>query len=172
MSVEVEFKDNSASVLRELQKATQQVLFAWGTECVAGCVEKASEIDDVTGEDTVDTGRYRAGFGFITPTQGKMATSVRTNVGVITPSERKTTDNFSSQRADKDTVVIANNVEYAPYLEFGTGTRQGGRRARHIMRRGIESRMATMKRDMEQILKGEKAELSVGNVEGGTNKWL
>ena len=156
--IEVNVEDNSQKIKEELNKAIEQVLFAWGTECVAGCVQKASDIDSVTGRPTVDTGRYRAGFGFITPTQGKMANTHT--------SEKGASDDFSGQRADKDTVVIANNVEYAPYLEFGTGTKEGGHHARNIMRMGIEGKIPTMKRDAEQILKGQ-GKMSISGITGG-----
>ena len=156
--ISVTVEDNSQKIKAELEKAVESVLFAWGTEGVSGCVEKASAIDDTTGRPTVDTGRYRAGLGFITPSQGKMS-------GTPT-SASKSTDNFAGQRADKDTVVIANNVEYAPYLEFGTGTKKDGHHARYIMKRGIESKIDTMKKDAEQILKGEKFSMSISGIGG------
>jgi hypothetical protein len=156
--MEVKVEDNTGNVKQQLNKAIEMVLFAWGTEGVAGCVEKASEIDNETGRPTVDTGRYRAGFGFITPTQGKMSG---------TPAEEKgATDDFSGQRASKDTVIIANNVEYAPYLEYGTGTKEGGHHARNIMRNGIESKIEIMKKDMEQILKGQGT-MNISGITGG-----
>lgn len=158
--VEIKVEDNIQKVKAELEKKVEQVLFAWGTEGVAGCVQKASDIDEVTGRPTVDTGRYRAGFGFITPTKGKMS---------VTPANVKgANDDFSQQRANKDTVVIANNVEYAPYLEFGTGTKEGGHHPRNIMRRGIDSKIPQMQKDMEQILKGEKVSMSVSGIVGGS----
>lgn len=149
--IKVEVEDNTEQVKAELDKAVEKILFAWGTECVAGCVNKASEIDEVTGRPTVDTGRYRAGFGFITPTQGKMSGTPTTT--------SEPTDDFSNQRANKDTVVIGNNVEYAPYLEVGTSKTH----ARNIMRNGIDSKIDTMKKDMEQILKGQ-GQLIVGSI--------
>ena len=71
--MEVRVESNKEEVLKELEKKTEQVLFAIGLLGVEGCVEKASEIDSATGRPTVDTGRYRAGFGFITPNTGKMS---------------------------------------------------------------------------------------------------
>ena len=155
--ISVTVEDNSQKIKNKLNKAVEMVLFAWGTEGVAGCVEKASAIDDTTGRPTVDTGRYRAGFGFVTPTKGKMS-------GTPT-SDKGANDDFSSQRADSNTVVIANNVEYAPYLEFGTGTKKGGHHARYIMKRGIESKVDRMKKDMEQILKGQGT-MTISGIEG------
>ena len=167
--IEVEFEDNSGKVFSELEKATQNALYQMGLLGVEGCVEKASEIDNVTGRPTVDTGRYRAGFGFITPKQGKM-TNAKIRVKVIDEKTGKTktkivkrpiSDNFSMQRAPSDTVIIANNVEYAPYLEFGTGTKKGGHHARYIMKRGIESKLVKMKLVTQEVFEGKDVDISV-----------
>ena len=152
--MEVKVVSHKDDVLKELNEATEKVLFAMGLLGVEGCVEKASEIDSVTGRPTVDTGRYRAGFGFITPTQGRMSGTSAT--------EKKASDDVSTQRSQKDTVVIANNVEYAPYLEFGTGTKEGGKHARYIMKRGIESKFDKMKQQAKQILEGADINVSFG----------
>jgi hypothetical protein len=157
--MEVKVVSHKQEVLNELDKATEKVLFAMGLLGVEGCVEKASEIDSVTGRPTVDTGRYRAGFGFVTPTQGRM--------NGTRASTKEAGDDFSARRSNKDTVVIANNVEYAPYLEFGSGTKQGGNHARYIMKRGIESKVEKMKEQAKRILKGNDVGISVGNIGGG-----
>ena len=152
--MEVKVVSHKQEVLTELDKATEKVLFAIGLLGVEGCVEKASEIDSITGRPTVDTGRYRAGFGFITPEHGKMS-------GTPT-KEKKSSDDISSQRSVKNTVVIANNVEYAPYLEFGSGTKEGGHHARYIMKRGVESKVDKMKEQAKSILKGSDIGVSFG----------
>ena len=157
--MEVKVVSHKQEVLDQLGEATEKVLFAMGLLGVEGCVEKASEVDSVTGRPTVDTGRYRAGFGFITPTQGRMSGTGAT--------EKKAEDDISGKRSQKDTVVIANNVEYAPYLEFGTGTKEGGNHARYIMKRGIESKVDKMKTQAKEILKGNDIAVSVGNIIGG-----
>lgn len=152
--IEIKLEDNSKQVEEELSKSVEKALYAIGLLGVEGCVEKASEIDSVTGRPTVDTGRYRAGFGFITPTQGKMS-----GTGA---SEKGANDDFSGQRSyEKDTVIIANNVEYAPYLEFGSGTKKGGHHARYIMKRGIESKVDKMKEQTKSILEGKEVAISV-----------
>lgn len=152
--MEVKVTSHKQEVLNELDKATEKVLFAMGLLGVEGCVEKASEIDSVTGRPTVDTGRYRAGFGFITPTTGKMSGTQA--------STKEAGDDISGNRSNKDTVVIANNVEYAPYLEFGSGTQKGGNHARYIMKRGIESKVDKMKEQTKSILKGGDIGISFG----------
>lgn len=156
---EIKVVSHKAEVLDQLGEATEKVLFAMGLLGVEGCVEKASEIDSVTGRPTVDTGRYRAAFGFITPTKGQMS-----GTGA---SKKKAGDDFSQQRSRKDTVVIANNVEYAPYLEFGSGSKEGGNHARYIMKRGIESKVDKMKAQTKSILKGDDVSLIVGGINVG-----
>lgn len=156
--MEVKVVSHKDEVLSELDKATEKVLFAIGLLGVEGCVEKAEEHDTVTGRPTVDTGRYVSGFGFITPNFGAMAKPVNTKK----PKKPKPTDNFSGQRSVKNTVVIANNVEYAPYLEFGSGTKEGGHHARYIMKRGIESKVDKMKEQAKSILKGSDIGVSFG----------
>ena len=157
--MEVRVVSHKQEVLNELEKDTEKVLYAIGLLGVEGCVKKASEIDSVTGRPTVDTGRYRAGFGFITPTTGKMSGT--------SASKKEAKDDISGKRSNKDTVVIANNVEYAPYLEFGSGTQKGGNHARYIMKRGIESKVDKMKEQAKSILKGNDIGISIGNIGGG-----
>lgn len=152
--MEVKVVSHKQEVLSELNKATEKALYAMGLLGVEGCVEKASEVDSVTGRPTVDTGRYRAGFGFITPTAGKMSGTQA--------STKEAGDDISGKRSSKDTVVIANNVEYAPYLEFGSGTKKGGKHARYIMKRGIESKVDKMKDQVKSILKGGDIGISFG----------
>lgn len=151
--ISVKIEDNSQKVLEELDKATEKALYQIGLLGVEGCVEKASEIDEVTGRPTVDTGRYRAGFGFITPQHGRMSG---------TPAKKKeANDDISGQRSDADTVIIANNVEYAPYLEYGTGTKEGGHHARYIMKRGIESKLVKIKLKTQEVLEGKNVNMDV-----------
>lgn len=150
----ITFTSNKKEVLSELEKKSEKILFAIGLLGVEGCVEKASDIDTETGRPTVDTGRYRAGFGFITPTQGKMS-------GTPTTAS-KSSDNISGNRSQKNTVVIANNVEYAPYLEFGSGKKEGGKHPRYIMKRGIESKFKKMESQAKAILKDESLEIRFG----------
>lgn len=159
MAMDVEIQDNSEKIKKEADLAEEKVLFQWGLLGVEGCVEKASEIDAATGRPTVDTGRYRAGFGFITPKNGRMSG---------TPArEKEQADDFSAQRSEPKTVVIANNVEYAEYLEFGTGKKQKGKHARYIMKRGIESKLDKIKSVSESVFKGQDVGVSIGNIVKG-----
>lgn len=155
---EIKFESHKDEVLNELDKATEKVLYAIGLLGVEGCVEKASEIDTATGRPTVDTGRYRAGFGFITSKRGKM------NGTKSIASE--SSDNFTQQRAPQDTVIIANNVEYAPYLEYGSGTQEGGHHARYIMKRGIESKIPEITETLKKVLKGDGVNVTITKIGG------
>ena len=150
-------EDNSAEVLKELSLATERALFAIGVKGIEGCVDKAEEDDEITGHPTVDTGRYVSAFGFITPTYGAMTKPVNTDK----PKKTKITDDISAQRAPKDTVIIANNVEYAPYLEYGSGTKEGGHHARYIMKRGIESVLPDIEKQTKDIFEGKDVGVSV-----------
>lgn len=151
--MEIKVVSHKDEVLDQLDKATEKVLYMMGLLGVEGCVEKASEVDSVTGRPTVDTGRYRAGFGFITPTTGKMSGTQASN--------KEAGDDISGNRSNKDTVVIANNVEYAPYLEFGSGTKKGGHHARYIMKNGIESKAVKMQMKAREILKGKESDMLI-----------
>lgn len=144
--------DHTAQIEKELEKAIEKALFIMGTECVAGCVEKASEKDSQTGRPTVDTGRYRAGFGFITPYTAKM-TSRKSDAS-------QARDNITNNRSNKGQVIIANNVEYAAFLEAGTSR---GMHARNIMKRGIESKFDDMKSKVKKVL--VNTDITVGDIE-------
>lgn len=143
---ELEFKieDLTKEVKVELEKATERVLYQWGVLGVEGCVNEASAVkfENKNGElvDTVDTGRYRAAFGFITPENARMS-----------GTQVKPSDSLLGKTSEKNTVIIANNVEYAKFLEVGTRYIP----ARHIMKNGIESKRDEMKQRAEKILKGE-----------------
>lgn len=149
---------NKAEISNELDKKIEEALYRIGLLGVESCVEKASEIDSVTGRPTVDTGRYRAGFGFITSKRGKM------NGTKSIASE--SSDNFTQQRAPQDTVIIANNVEYAPYLEYGSGTQEGGHHARYIMKRGIESKIPEITETLKKVLKGDGVNVTITKIGG------
>lgn len=168
MDVDVQIEDNSAQVKRELELDIERVLYSWGVTCVGACVDLASAFDTWTGRPTVDTGRYRAGFGFVTPKEAKMGEPnepIDTSKMSVEEISKISDDRSAilSSRAPTHTLIIANNVEYAPYLEFGTSRMP----ARNIMRRAIEGVYIFLRADAEQILKGDFEGISIGNVTGG-----
>lgn len=151
---ELDFKieDLTKEVKVEFEKATERVLYQWGVLGVEGCVNEASAVnfENKNGElvDAVDTGRYRAAFGFITPENARMS---GTQVKSSEKNPVKPSDSLLGKTSEKNTVIIANNVEYAKFLEVGTRYIP----ARHIMKNGIESKRDEMKQRAEKILKGE-----------------
>lgn len=144
----VGFEDNSDMVLAELDKKVEKCLQQMGEIFLESCVDKTNEIDSATGRPTVDTGRYRAGWGYITPTTGKMSGTPLVRIDDDNPVEAS--DDISSSRAEPNTVVIANNVPYAPYLEFGHGTQVGGAHARWILKRAVEEKIPDIKNAITQ----------------------
>lgn len=136
-------ESNVDEILAELDVKIEQSLQAMGEIFLQSCVDKTNEIDTETGRPTVDTGRYRAGWGYITPNTGKMSGTEIVRIDESNPV--KPEDNISEQRADENTVVIANNVEYASDLEAGLGTQEGGMHARWILKRAVEEKIPDIK---------------------------
>lgn len=149
----VEIEDNSDKVLAELDKKVEKCLQQMGEIFLESCVDKTNEIDSATGRPTVDTGRYRAGWGYITPTTGKMSGTPLVRIDDDNPVEAS--DDISKNRAEPNTVVIANNVPYAPYLEFGHGTQVGGAHARWILKRAVEEKISEVETLVKQNLSDE-----------------
>lgn len=149
----VKFEDNSDKVLEELDQKIEHSLQSIGEIFLQSCVDKTNEIDSATGRPTVDTGRYRAGWGYITPTTGKMSGTpiVREDKHNKVAPE----DDISNNRANANTVVIANNVPYSIYLEFGHGTQVGGAHAKWILKRAVEEKIPEAEKLIKQILGDE-----------------
>lgn len=144
----VGFEDNSDMVLAELDKKVEKCLQQMGEIFLESCVDKTNEIDMATGRPTVDTGRYRAGWGYITPTDGKMSGTEIVRIDPSNPVSAE--DDISGKRADANTVVIANNVPYASDLEAGFGSHNGGAHARWILKRAVEEKIPDIKNAITQ----------------------
>lgn len=149
----MDIEDNTSKVEVEFDKKIDALLSIIGKGCMDACVDKTNEIDSATGRPTVDTGRYRAGWGYITPTEGKMSGTPIVRIDEDNPVEES--DDISSQRADANTVVIANNVPYASDLEFGFGTQKGGMHARWILKRAVEESMSGIEHFAEKVLSSD-----------------
>lgn len=158
----VKLEDNTDKVLAELDSKVNQCLQEMGEIFLQSCVDKTNEIDSATGRPTVDTGRYRAGWGYITPTTGKMSGTEIVRDDPNNPVQPE--DDFSGHRADANTVVIANNVDYAPYLEFGHGTQAKGAHARWILKRAVEEKIPEVETLVKQKL-GDEMGISVSTPE-------
>lgn len=141
MGVTIRVQDNSAKVLQELQEATDRALYAMGIKAVEGSVDAIS--GKYTIDPAVDTGRLRASISFITEQESGKAQ-------VATPSNAEA-DDVLKGKAEKNTVIIGSNVEYAQYVHNGSRGKVG----RPFLREGIDQTKDVMKSQVEKIYKGE-----------------
>ena len=149
MRFTIRVENNSQLALGELEKATERALYAIGVNAVAGAV------DAITGKYSVDpavkTGRLRASISFITPA-GDMsvvpAGEQRYENKAV--KESKNGDKLSGN-AEKNSVIVGSNVEYAEYVHDGTSRMEG----RPFLREGIDRTKADMERQAEKIFKGQ-----------------
>ena len=105
MRFTIRVENNSQLALGELEKATERVLYAIGVKAVEGSVDAISGKYDI--DPAVDTGRLRASISFITPTQ-------KGGSGQPKPANAQAGDKLSG-KADKNSVIVGSNVEYAEY---------------------------------------------------------
>lgn len=133
--------NNSQVVLEELEKVTERVLYAIGVKAVEGSVDAISGKYDI--DPAVDTGRLRASISFITPTE-------KGDSGQPKPANAQAGDELTGT-AEKNTVVVGSNVEYAEYVHNGTSKMAG----RPFLREGIDRTKADMERQAEKIFKGQ-----------------
>ena len=134
-NITITFKDNSKEVLNELEKKMPEVLKSIGSEL------HKSIYNFMTEDKIVDTGRLRGSISYCTPYGDYNQPTI-----VNTPND------FIKGVKEKDTVIYGSNVEYASYVNSGT-TKQ---RARRFIENGTYRAVPTVKRVVEQILKGEK----------------
>lgn len=140
MKQEVRIENNVQLIVEELQKATDRALYAIGIKAVEGSV------DAITGKynipSAVDTGRLRASISFITETESG-------DSGMSVPSSMPK-DKLGG-KADKNTVVIGSNVEYAEYVHNGTSRMA----ARPFLREGIDQTKDKMEEQVRKIFEGK-----------------
>lgn len=135
METKITIEDNSKQVLDELEKKMPEVLQGMGAEL------HKSIYNFMTEDKVVDTGRLRGSISYCTP-YGDFNQPTAVNKA----------DDFIKGVREKDTIVYGSNVEYASFVETGTNKQ----RARHYLKTGTYRAVPTMKRVVEQILKGEK----------------
>ena len=149
----MEFKDNSAAVLAQLEKNKLKVLNEIGLHWQRRAVELATD------NAVVDTGRYRASLSFITPDKESGRNKSELKPGKDgKPPVSKASDALSG-RSDQDTVTVGSNVDYAVWIEEGA-------RKRH-KRPVVGNAILYYKDEYEQIAKrtlGEGFEVSAGDV--------
>lgn len=104
MRFTIRVENNSQLVLEDLGEAMERALYAIGVKAVEGSVDAISGRYDI--DPAIDTGRLRASISFITPTQK--------GGGEVGTPNGKPQDKLSGS-AEKNTVVVGSNVEYAEY---------------------------------------------------------
>lgn len=135
----IKIDDNSKLVLEAEEKAIEDALYAMGIKAVEGSVDAISGKYGIP--KAVDTGRLRASISFITATD-------RGDSGEANPNS-KAGDKLTGT-AEKNSVVVGSNVEYAEYVHNGTSRMEG----RPFLRVGIEQTKGEMEKQVETILKG------------------
>lgn len=141
MRFTIRVENNSQLVLGELEKATERALYAIGVKAVEGSVDAISGKYDV--DPAVDTGRLRASISFITPTE-------KGGSGMMKPKNAEAGDELSG-KAEKNTVVVGSNVEYAERVHNGDSKMAG----RPFITEGINKTKDKMQEQAEKIFKGQ-----------------
>lgn len=144
----IKVEDNSKLVLEAEDKAIEDALFAMGIKAVEGSVDAISGKYGIP--KAVDTGRLRASISFITPTDSGGSGEANTH--------SKAGDKLTGT-AEKNSVVVGSNVEYAEKVHNGMWTSEkGGQnrkyKERPFLRVGIEQTKGEMERQVTTILKG------------------
>ena len=106
MRFTIRVENNSQLVISELEKATERALYAIGVKAVEGSVDAISGRYDI--DPAVDTGRLRASISFVT------ASGEKGDSGAMSPPNAQAGDKLSG-KADKNSVIVGSNVEYAEY---------------------------------------------------------
>lgn len=149
MRFTIRIENNSKIVLDGLKDVTERALYAIGVKGVEGSVEAIS--GNLGIERAVKTGRLRASISFITPTQS--------GDGKQKSSAAKEGDKLKG-KADKNSVVIGSNVEYAEKVHNGMWTSEkGGEKRKYkerpFLRVGIDKTKGEMQEQVEKIFKGQ-----------------
>lgn len=137
----VRVQDNSKLAIDELEKSTERALYAIGVKAVEGSVNAISGRYSIA--SAVDTGRLRASISFITPESAGGS-------GMTKPPNAQAGDELYG-KADKNTVVVGSNVEYAAYVHAGTSRMAG----RPFLREGIDRKKEEMQDQVDKIFKGQ-----------------
>lgn len=139
----VKIESNLDLAEQELDKAKEKCLYAMGVLATAGAVESISGHYNPNNL-AVDTGRLRASISFITASgeQGRGSSAV---------IESKVGDVLIG-KAQKDSVYVGSNVNYAEYVHDGTSRMAG----RPFLREGIDRKKEEIEKTIKEILKGEK----------------
>lgn len=149
LSFTVKLQDNSKLFKEASDEAIDRALYAIGVKGVEGATDAISGAYGVAA--AIDTGRLKASISFITQ-MGDMNV-VPEGMGRCENKEvanSKSGDKLSGT-ADKNSVIVGSNVEYAEYVHDGTSRMDG----RPFLREGIDRTKGDMERQVEKIFKGE-----------------
>lgn len=104
--ISIRIQDNTQKTKEELETAMERALYAIGVKGVEGSVDAISGKYDI--DPAVDTGRLRASISFVT------ANGEKGDSGAMSPPNAQAGDKLSG-KADKNSVIVGSNVEYAEY---------------------------------------------------------
>lgn len=141
MHANIRLENKSKLILDELGEATERALYAIGVKAVEGSVDAISGRYDIA--PAVDTGRLRASISFITPTE-------QGGGGMMKPKNAEAGDELSG-KAEKNTVVVGSNVEYAERVHNGDSKMAG----RPFITEGINKTKDKMREQVTKIFKGQ-----------------
>lgn len=149
LSYTVKFDDNSRIFLDAEREAVDRALYAIGLKGVEGATDAISGAYGVAA--AIDTGRLKASISFIT----QMGDMNVVPEGMVRCENKEVANSKSGDKlsgtAEKNSVVIGSNVEYAEYVHDGTSRMDG----RPFLREGIDRTKGDMERQVEKIFKGE-----------------
>lgn len=128
-------KDNTKEVLESLEKAIERGLEAIGLTA-EGYAKK--------NETAIDTGLLRNSITYAISGESPHIKSYKDNAG----NQSGTYEGNAPKDKDK-AVYIGTNVEYAPYIELGTSSREG----LHFLQRAATEHTAEYKRLLEDSMK-------------------
>ena len=137
----IRVEGNSKIVFDALEEAKERALYAIGVKAVEGGVNAISGRYDIA--PAVDTGRLRASISFITPTQ-------KGGSGQPKPKNAEAGDDLTGT-AERNTVVVGSNVEYAEKVHNGDSKMAG----RPFLREGIDKTKDKMREQVTKIFKGQ-----------------
>ena len=132
---------NIKAVKEELEKDKLKILRLWGSKAVEKSVDAISGNAGI--QSAVDTGRLRASISYILP-DGEQGSKED-------DSENQHAGDKLSGKADKDSVFVGSNVEYAIYVHEGAKKMP----ARPFLRLGIDNMKEDAEEMAERVLKGE-----------------
>lgn len=115
MSNEVTIKDNTDEVLRELDKAMERALLACGAEA-----ERAAKLN-LSKNKSVDTGLLRNSITYALAGKESAIKVYKASAPKEGRPESGEYIGVAPGEVGEKAVYVGTNVEYAPYVEFGTG---------------------------------------------------